>query len=101
MDVLSLIAKILSFTDEQLETVGLKVPSKNIFTSIISTFVPGEPKEPTDEVKKSSLRYTVPYGTSSRIWFFFFSELYFFKSRVLREKKPDLRSHTVRYGLML
>lgn len=53
MDVLSLIAKILNLTDEQLETVGLKVPSKNIFSSIISSFVPGEQKEPTDaEVSK-------------------------------------------------
>ena len=46
MDVLSLIAKILSLTDDQLEIVGLRVPSKNIFSSIISSFVPGEQKEP-------------------------------------------------------
>jgi hypothetical protein len=56
MDVLSLIAKILNLTDEQLETVGLKVPSKNIFSTIISTFVPGEQKEPTD-VEVSNVIY--------------------------------------------
>ena len=41
--MLNLIAKVLSFTDEQLETVGLKVPSKNIFTALISSFTPQDP----------------------------------------------------------
>ena len=51
MDVLSLIAKILSLTDDQLEIVGLRVPSKNIFSSIISSFVPGEQKEPSADTE--------------------------------------------------
>ena len=42
LDVLNLIAKVLSFSDDQLETVGLRVPSKNIFTTIISSFTPVE-----------------------------------------------------------
>ena len=54
MDVLSLIAKILSLTDDQLEIVGLRVPSKNIFSSIISSFVPGEQKEPPADTEVHS-----------------------------------------------
>ena len=42
LDVLNLIAKVLSFSDDQLETVGLRVPSKNIFSTIISSFTPVE-----------------------------------------------------------
>ena len=67
LDVLSLIAKVLFLTDEQLEVVGLKVPSKNIFTTIISSFTPVEPKIASDiEVSKEPclcllLCLSVPY----------------------------------------
>ena len=65
LDVLSLIAKVLFLTDEQLEVVGLKVPSKNIFTTIISSFTPVEPKTAADiEVSEELsllLCLSVPY----------------------------------------
>jgi hypothetical protein len=58
LDVLSLIAKVLFLTDEQLEVVGLKVPSKNIFTTIISSFTPVEPKLASDiEVRKKIVSF--------------------------------------------
>jgi hypothetical protein len=71
LDVLSLIAKVLFLTDEQLEVVGLKVPSKNIFTTIISSFTPVEPKAPTDiEVRKELYLlflfiFNMPYSSSN------------------------------------
>jgi hypothetical protein len=43
--VLELIAKMLSFTEEQLVTVGLRVPPINLFSSLLQTVfsVPAEP----------------------------------------------------------
>jgi hypothetical protein len=49
LDVLDLIAKVLSFTDEQKVAVGLKVGPINIFTSILTNVIGVTPaKEPID-----------------------------------------------------
>ena len=73
LDVLSLIAKVLSFTDDQLETVGLRVPSKNIFTSIISSFTPAEPVAPSDgEVRTDRRIINILYFIFPRIEFVIF-----------------------------
>jgi hypothetical protein len=49
LDVLALIGKILNFTDEQKEAVGLKVPSQNyiksLITSIVGPLAPPSPPE--------------------------------------------------------
>lgn len=42
MDVLKIIAKVLSFTDEQLVVVGLKVPPIDLLSSIVTTVI-GKP----------------------------------------------------------
>ena len=42
MDVLKIIAKVLSFTDEQLVIVGLKVPPIDLISSIVTTVI-GKP----------------------------------------------------------
>ena len=78
LDVLSLIAKVLSFTDDQLETVGLRVPSKNIFTSIISSFTPAEPVTPSDgEVRTDHRIINILYFFSPKIEFLIFLSFLF------------------------
>jgi len=42
VDVLKIIAKVLSFTDEQLVVVGLKVPPIDLLSSIVTTVI-GKP----------------------------------------------------------
>jgi chromosome segregation ATPase len=56
LDVLALIGKILNFTDEQKEAVGLKVPSQNYITSLLTKIVgPLAPPPPPDNVEGDNL----------------------------------------------
>lgn len=53
LDVLALIGKILNFSDEQKEAVGLKVPSQNYIKSFITSIV--GPLAPPPEVEGDNL----------------------------------------------
>ena len=55
LDVLALIGKILNFTDEQKEAVGLKVPSQNYIKSLITSIVGPLAPPPPPEVEGDNL----------------------------------------------
>jgi hypothetical protein len=54
LEVLDLIGRVLNFTDQQKEAVGLKVPSINLISSIFSTIV-GLPKAPPPEIEVTTI----------------------------------------------